>query len=125
MCAACIPAGVHKQQQLQDLPKDMLSMSTSFLLLALPVVTLCYTVDQRLIYVDSSQTGVNDSSCWEGGYSTPCLSLDLALKGLPSTTTTPPPSSSNQDNFTSCTVAVRLSPGTMSQLAIVGNVSAL
>ena len=49
-------------------------------LLALPVVTLCYTVDQRLIYVDS-QTGVNDSSCWEGGYSTPCLYLNLALKG--------------------------------------------
>ena len=49
-------------------------------LLALPMVFLCYTVDQRLIYVDS-QTGVNDSSCWEGGYSTPCLSLNLALKG--------------------------------------------
>ena len=80
-CAACIPARVHKQQQLQDLPKDMLSMSTYFLLLALPVVTLCYTVDQRQIYVDNSQTGVNDSSCWEGGYSIPCLSLDLALKG--------------------------------------------
>ena len=31
--------------------------------------------------MDSSQTGVNDSSCWERGYSTPCLSLNLALKG--------------------------------------------
>ena len=46
-----------------------------------PVVTLCYTVSQRLIYVDS-QTGVNDSSCWERGYSTPCLYLNLALKGV-------------------------------------------
>ena len=51
------------------------------LLLALPVVSLCYNANQK-IYVDSSsQTGVNDSSCWEGGYSTPCLSLNLALKG--------------------------------------------
>ena len=48
-------------------------------LLTLPVVTNCYP-DQR-IYVDN-QTGVNNHSCWEGGYScTPCLSLNLALKG--------------------------------------------
>ena len=52
-----------------------------FPLLALPVVTHCYS-DQWLhqIYEDN-MTGVNDSSCWEGGYSTPCLSLNLALKG--------------------------------------------
>ena len=50
-----------------------------FILLALPVVTLSCT-NKRLIYVDS-QTGINDSTCWEGGYSTPCLSLNLALKG--------------------------------------------
>ena len=90
-------------------------------LLALPVVTLCYTVDQqRLIYVvDSSQTGVNDSSCWEGGYSTPCLSLNLALKGA---------------QHYNHSITIFLQPGqhqlhsgsetqlsNMSQLAIVGN----
>ena len=122
MCAACIPAGVHKQQQLQDLPKDMLSMSTSFLLLALPVVTLCsHTVHQRLIYVDSSQTGVNDSSCWEGGYSTPCLSLDLALKGAQhynhSTTILLQPGQHQLHSGS------ETQPRNMSQLAIVGNVS--
>ena len=97
----------------------ILMMNVFFILLALPVVTLCYTVDQRLIYVDSSQTGVNDSSCWEGGYSTPCLSLNLALKGA-------------QHNNHSITIL--LQPGqhqlhsgsetqlrNMSQLAIVGN----
>ena len=50
--------------------------------LALAAVTPCYCSQWlHQIYVDSSQTGVNDSSCWEGGYSTPCLSLNLALKG--------------------------------------------
>ena len=95
-------------------------MGTFFsLLVALPVVTLCYTVDQRLIYVDSSQTGVNDSSCWEGGYSTPCLSLNLALKGA---------------QHYNHSITILLQPGqhqlhsgsetqlrNMSQLAIVGN----
>ena len=94
-------------------------MSTIFFLLALPVVTLCYTVDQRLIYVDSSLTGVNDSSCWEGGYSTPCLSLNLALKGA---------------QHYNHSITILLQPGqhqlhsgsetqlrNMSQLAIVGN----
>ena len=46
------------------------------------LVSFCYANEElRLIYVDSSETGVNDSSCWVGGYSTPCLSLNLALKG--------------------------------------------
>ena len=96
-------------------------MSTSFLLLALPVVTLCYTVHQRLIYVDSSQTGVNDSSCWEGGYSTPCLSLDLALKGAQhynhSTTILLQPGQHQLHSGS------ETQPRNMSQLAIVGNVS--
>ena len=90
-----------------------------YIILALPVVTLCYTVDQRLIYVDSSQTGVNDSSCWEGGYSTPCLSFNLALKGA---------------QHYNHSITILLQPGqhqlhsgsetqlrNMSQLAIVGN----
>ena len=97
----------------------ILMMDAFFFLLALPVVTLCYTVDQRLIYVDSSQTGVNDSSCWEGGYSTPCLSLNLALKGA---------------QHYNHSITILLQPGqhqlhsgsetqlrNMSQLAIVGN----
>ena len=96
-------------------------MHVVIFVLALPVVTLCYAVDQRLIYVDSNQTGVNDSSsCWpEGGYSTSCLSLNLALKDA-------------QHYNHSITIVLR--PGqhqlhsgsetqlrNMSQLAIVGN----
>ena len=88
-------------------------------LLALPVVTLCYTVDQRLIYVDSSQTGVNDSSCWEGGYSTPCLSLNLALKGAQhynhSTTILLQPGQHQLHSGSETQLR------NMSQLAIVGN----
>ena len=51
------------------------------LILALLVVALC-SPDQWLhqIYVDN-KTGVDDPSCWEGGYPTPCLSLNLALTG--------------------------------------------
>ena len=66
-----------------------------------------------------NMTGVNDSSCWEGGYSTPCLSLNLALKGA--------------QHYNNSTI-ILLQPGqhqlysgsetqlkNMSQLAIVGN----
>ena len=87
------------------------------LILALPVSCVCY--HKHLIYVDSSQTGVNDSSCWEGGYSTPCLSLNLALKGA---------------QHYNHSITILLQPGqhqlhsgsetqlrNMSQLAIVGN----
>ena len=91
------------------------------LLLALPVVSLCYNANQN-IYVDSSsQTGVNDSSCWEGSYSTPCLFLNLALKGA---------------QHYNHSITILLQPGqhqlhngsetqlrNMSQLAIVGNAS--
>ena len=100
----------------------MMVVGTFFLLLALPII--CYTIaDQRLvIYVDSSsQTGVNDSSCWEGGYSTPCLSLNLALKGA---------------QHYNHSITILLQPGqhqlhngsetqlrNMSHLAIVGNAS--
>ena len=76
---------------------------------------------ERVIYVDNSQTGVNDSSCWEGGYSTPCLSLNLALKGV--------------QHYSNSTT-ILLQPGhhqlhsgsetqlrNMSKLAIVGNSS--
>ena len=52
-------------------------------ILALLVITLC-SPNQctwlHQIYVDN-KTGIDDPSCWEGGYSTPCLSLNLALTG--------------------------------------------
>ena len=90
------------------------------LILALPVVTLC-SPDQwvQQIYVDN-KTGVDDPSCWEGDYSTPCLSLNLALTGA-------------QLHYNHSTI-IFLQPGqhqlhsgsetqlkNMSQLAIVGN----
>ena len=66
-----------------------------------------------------SQTGVNDSSCWEGGYSTPCLSLNLALKGAQhynhSTTILLQPG--QHQLHSSSETQLR----NMSQLAIVGN----
>ena len=52
-----------------------------------------------MIYVSSSD-GINNTSCWTGGYQTPCATLDLALQG---TTTV-------QDNCSSGTV-INLSPG--------------
>ena len=90
-----------------------------YLILALPVVTLCYP-DQwpHQIYVDN-QTGVKNNTCWEGGYSTPCLSLNMALTGA--------------QHYNHSTTNI-LQPGqhqlhsggetqlrNMSQLAIVGN----
>ena len=52
------------------------------LLLLWPITLAVATPHQLLhqIYVDSL-SGVNNDSCWEGGYSKPCLSLNLALKG--------------------------------------------
>ena len=114
-------AGVYKRREFWSSTTSKLAMHVVIFVLALPVVTLCYAVDQRLIYVDSNQTGVNDSSsCWpEGGYSTSCLSLNLALKDA-------------QHYNHSITIVLR--PGqhqlhsgsetqlrNMSQLAIVGN----
>ena len=112
----------YSYRQLAALTDLMMVVGTFFLLLALPIV--CYTIaDQNLvIYVDSSsQTGANDSSCWEGGYSTPCLSLNLALKGA---------------QHYNHSITILLQPGqhqlhngsetqlrNMSQLAIVGNTS--
>ena len=63
----------------------MVAMSAAIMylrLLLLALITPCYT-DQWLykIYVDSHAGAVDNSSCWEGSYSTPCLSLNLALKG--------------------------------------------
>ena len=57
------------------------------------------TALECMIYVSSSD-GINNTSCWIGGYETPCATLDLALQG---TTTV-------QDNCSSGTV-INLSPG--------------
>ena len=61
----------------------VITLMIIFCILAVPVVAQCDS-DQyqwlHQIYVDNT-TGVNDKSCWKGGYSTPCLSLNLALKG--------------------------------------------
>ena len=57
----------------------MLTTYTYFIL-ALPVVVL-FSPDQWhwLHQIYGHRTGVDDPSCWEGGYSTPCLSFNLAL----------------------------------------------
>ena len=49
-----------------------------FLSMILPLSTATWLYE---IHVNR-QNGINDTSCWEGGYSTPCLSLNLALKGV-------------------------------------------
>ena len=48
----------------------------------------------------SSSNGIDNSSCWTGGYQTPCATLDLALQGTLTV----------QDNCSSGTV-INLSPG--------------
>ena len=92
------------------------------LILTVLAVSCSVHSTERVIYVDSSsQTGVNDYSCWEGGYSTPCLSLNLALK---------------EAQHYNHSITILLQPGqhqlhngsetqlrNMSQLAIVGNTS--
>ena len=52
-----------------------------------------------MIYVSSSD-GINNTSCWTGGYQTPCATLDLALQGTLTV----------QDKCSSGTV-INLSPG--------------
>ena len=90
-----------------------------FFVLALPVATF-YSTDRWLhhIYVDN-QTGVDDPSCWEGGYSTPCLYLKLALTGAQhynhSTTILIQPGQHQLHNGS----ATQLT--NLTQLAIVGN----
>ena len=87
-----------------------------YLILVLPVVLCSPNQWLHQIYVDN-KTGVDDPSCWEGGYSTPCLSFNLALTGA--------------QHYNHST-ALFLQPGqhqlhnesqlrNMSQLAIVGN----
>ena len=76
----------------------MFRKAVLFSLLSL-VLIVSATGLECMIYVSSSD-GINNTSCWTGGYQTPCATLDLALQG---TTTV-------QDKCSSGTV-INLSPG--------------
>ena len=76
----------------------MFPKAVLFSLLSL-VLIVSATGLECMIYVSSSD-GINNTSCWIGGYQTPCATLDLALQG---TTTV-------QDKCSSGTV-INLSPG--------------
>ena len=76
----------------------MFSRAVLFSLLSLVLIASA-TGLECMIYVSSSD-GINNTSCWTGGYQTPCATLDLALQG---TTTV-------QDKCSSGTV-INLSPG--------------
>ena len=69
-----------------------------FSLLSL-VLIVSATGLECMIYVSSSD-GINNTSCWTGGYQTPCATLDLALQGTLTV----------QDKCSSGTV-INLSPG--------------
>ena len=73
--------------------------AATLLLLAFLTFIVSATGLECMIYVSSSD-GINNTSCWTGGYQTPCATLDLALQG---TTTV-------QDNCSPGTV-INLSPG--------------
>ena len=94
-------------------------ITLAYFTLALLVVTLC-SPDQWLHQINvDNQTGVNDSFCWAGGYSTPCLSLNLALTGaqhyINSTTIHLQPGKHQLHNGNETQLR------NMTQLAIVGN----
>ena len=76
----------------------MFSRAVLFSLLSL-VLIVSATGLECMIYVSSSD-GINNTSCWTGGYQTPCATLDLALQGTLTV----------QDNCSSGTV-INLSPG--------------
>ena len=76
----------------------MFPRAVLFSLLSL-ILIVSATGLECMIYVSSSD-GINNTSCWTGGYQTPCATLDLALQG---TTTV-------QDKCSSGTV-INLSPG--------------
>ena len=63
---------------------------------------LSATGSECTIYVSSSG-GINNASCWTGGYQTPCATLDVALQGTATDTI--------QDNCSSG-IVISLSPGT-------------
>ena len=54
--------------------------TATLLLLASLAFVVSATGLECMIYVSSSD-GINNTSCWTGGYQTPCATLDLALQG--------------------------------------------
>ena len=76
----------------------MFSRAVLFSLLSL-VLIVSATGLECMIYVSSSD-GINNTSCWTGGYQTHCATLDLALQGTLTV----------QDKCSSGTV-INLSPG--------------
>ena len=76
----------------------MFPKAVLFSLLSL-VLIVSATGLECMIYVCSSD-GINNTSCWTGGYQTPCATLDLALQGTLTV----------QDKCSSGTV-INLSPG--------------
>ena len=85
----------------------MMAVSCSVVLvfiLLFPILILSATGLECTIYVSSSD-GINNTSCWTGGYQTPCATLDLALQGTAT--------DAIQDNCSSGSV-ISLSPGTYS-----------
>ena len=76
----------------------MFRKAVLFSLLSL-VLIVSATGLECMIYVSSSD-GINNTSCWTGGYQTPCATLDLALQGTLTV----------QDKCSSGTV-INLSPG--------------
>ena len=80
------------------LVRAMFPRAVLFSLLSL-VLIVSATGLECMIYVSSSD-GINNTSCWTGGYQTPCATLDLALQGTLTV----------QDKYSSGTV-INLSPG--------------
>ena len=83
----------------------MMAVSCSVVLvfiLLFPILILSATGLECTIYVSSSD-GINNTSCWTGGYQTPCATLDLALQGTAT--------DAIQDNCSSG-IVISLSPGT-------------
>ena len=81
-------------------PCDLAMLAVIFLFSCIHILSA--TGSECTIYVSSSG-GINNASCWTGGYQTPCATLDLALQGTAT--------DAIQDNCSS-SIVIFLSPGT-------------
>ena len=81
-------------------PCDLAMLAVIFLFSCIHILSA--TGSECTIYVSSSG-GINNASCWTGGYQTPCATLDLALQGTAT--------DAIQDNCSSG-IVISLSPGT-------------
>ena len=77
-------------------------LAVLIVVLLFPILFLSATGLECNIYVSSSDA-INNTSCWTGGYQTPCATLDLALQGTAT--------DAIQDNCSSG-IVIYLSPGT-------------